>query len=254
MKQKEQTYIYGVHAVFEALNRAPEALRHLYFVSGKYDTEMLRKKTQELGIPFDRCDEEHVPREVDRGVVHQGVIALITPTKILQTYKNFIENIVVHDDTALVLLDELTDPHNVGAIIRNAAAFGISGVLIPEYRQAPVTGTVVKVSAGMAFALPLVSIGNVNTVLRDLKEKGFWVYGLIRDGSTNMTTEQFTKPTVFVLGNEGRGIREKTEDLCDFHLSIPIEKEVESLNVASSAAVAFYAWKMQHTSKPLGKN
>ncbi len=117
--------------------------------------------------------------------------------------------------------------------------------MIPEYRQAPVTGAVVKVSAGMAFALPLISIVNTNTVLRDLKNKGFWVYGLSGKGDTKITDERFTKPSVFVLGNEERGIREKTEELCDFRLSIPIEKKVESLNVAASAAVTFYAWKSQ---------
>lgn len=245
MKNRDQTYIFGTHAVSEALNRASHAVRHVYFVGG-HDTERLLAMTQELQIPFDRCDEDHLPKEVERSAVHQGVVALITPSKILQQYKPFIENLKVTEHTAIVLLDELTDPHNVGAVIRNAAAFGIAGVLIPEYRQAPVTGTVVKVSAGMAFALPLVSIGNVNTTLRDLKEKGFWIYGLSREGNTNLVKEQFTKPTVFVLGNEGRGIREKTEDICDFQIAIPIEKNVESLNVASSAAVAFYAWKTQH--------
>lgn len=245
MKNRDQTYIFGTHPVTEALYRAPHAVRHVYFIGG-HETERILAKTQELRIPFDRCDEDHLPKELDRSVVHQGVVALITPTKILQQYKPFIENLKITEHTALVLLDELTDPHNVGAVIRNAAAFGISGVLVPEYRQAPITGTVVKVSAGMAFALPLVSIGNVNTTLRDLKERGFWVYGLARDGETSIVTEQFTKPSVFVLGNEGRGMREKTEDICDFRISIPIQENVESLNVASSAAVTFYAWKTQH--------
>jgi 23S rRNA (guanosine2251-2'-O)-methyltransferase len=242
--KQEQTYIYGKHAVAEAFKRAPEALRHVYFV-GKHSSNNLLEKAQELGIPFDRCDDDHLPRGVERDVVHQGVLALVSPQKILQEYKPFIENLKVTDTTALVVLNELTDPHNVGAVIRNAAAFGIAGVLIPEHRQAPVTGTVVKVSAGMAFALPLVTIGNVNTVLRDLKDKGFWIYGLTGEGDTDIMKEQFTKPSVFVLGNEQRGIREKTEEVCDFRLSIPIDDKVESLNVSASAAVTFYAWKSQ---------
>lgn len=244
-KQKqEKTYIYGKHAILEALERAPKAIRHMYFV-GAVKAENIIKKTQELGIPFDRCDENHLPQGVEQNVVHQGLIALVTPKNILQDYKTFIKELEVTDDTALVVLNELTDTHNVGAIIRSAAAFGIKGILIPEYRQAPVTGAVVKVSAGMAFTLPLVSIVNTNTVLRDLKDKGFWVYGLTGDGDTKITDEKFTKPSVFVLGNEERGMREKTEEICDFRLSIPIEKDVESLNVAASAAVTFYAWKSQ---------
>ncbi len=243
MKKQENAYIYGKHAISEALKRAPQALRHMYFV-GKTNQDVM-EKTQALGIPYDNCDENHLPQGVDRDANHQGLIALVTPKKILQEYKPFIESLEVTDGTGLVLLNELTDPHNVGAIIRSAAAFGIKGVLIPEYRQAPITGTVVKVSAGMAFALPLVSIGNTNTVLRDLKDRGFWVYGLTGEGDTSITDEQFTKPSVFVLGNEERGMREKTEEVCDFRLSIPIASDVESLNVAASAAVTFYAWKSQ---------
>lgn len=246
MKHKDQTFIFGTHAVTEALTRAPHTVQHLYFVGG-HESSPLRARVEELAIPFDRCDEDHLPKGVERDVVHQGVVARVTPSKILQQYRTFIEGLAITEKTALVVLNELTDPHNVGAVIRNAAAFGIAGVLIPEHRQAPITGTVVKVSAGMAFALPLVSIGNVNTTLRDLKERGFWVYGLAGDGDTKLPDEDFTKPSVFVLGNEGRGLREKTEEVCDFTLSIPIDNEVESLNVASSSAVVMYAWKSFHT-------
>ncbi len=242
MKKQEPAYIYGIHAFEEALNRVPKAIRHVYFV-GRFNSDKILEKVRELNIPFDRCDEEHLPRGADRNVVHQGIVALINPGKILQDYKPFIDNLEINDDTSLIILDEITDPHNVGAIIRNAAAFGVSGVLIPEHRQAQITGAVVKVSAGMAFALPLISIGNVNTVIRSLKDKGFWVYGLVAGGDTKLYEEDFAKPTVFVLGNEGRGIREKTEEICDFRVSIPIEKDVESLNVASSSAIALYAWK-----------
>lgn len=245
MQQKDQTFIYGVHPVTEALRRMPGSVRHLYVVTG-HDHDALIELAKSHNIPFDRCDEDHLPHSADRYVVHQGVVALVSPGKVLQEYRPFIDALTVTNDTALVLLDELTDPQNVGAVIRSAAAFGISGVLIPEHRQAQVTGTIVKVSAGMAFVVPLVHVGNVNMVLRDLKERGFWVYGLTEKGNTNITTEQFTKPSVFVLGNEGYGIREKTEELCDFKLTIPIEKNCESLNAAASAAVALYAWRTQH--------
>lgn len=245
MTHGDQVYIFGTHAVAEALVRAPHAVRHLYLVGG-HDMAGIRTRAQELSIPFDRCDEEHLPHGVERDIVHQGVVALIAPSKMLVSYKDFIDTLTSDSSTALVLLDELTDPHNVGAVIRSAAAFGLAGVLIPEYRQAPVTGTTVKVSAGMAFALPLVSVHNVNTTLRDLKDKGFWVYGLTGEGDTKISDEDFSKPSVFVLGNEGRGLREKTEALCDFKLSIPIDKRCESLNAAASAAVTFYAWRARH--------
>jgi 23S rRNA (guanosine2251-2'-O)-methyltransferase len=242
MQKQDHTYIYGVHVIEEALKYAPHAVKRLYVLRGP-KVEGVRTSAKKLGIPVDTCEDDHLPQGVDSAVNHQGLIAEVIPSKLQQEYRPFIDRLEITPKTALVLLDELTDPQNVGAIIRNAAGFGIAGVLIPEYRQAQVTGTVVKVSAGMAFTVPLVSVGNVNTTLRDLKDRGFWVYGLVGDGETSLPKEDFTKPSVFVLGNEGRGLREKTEELCDFRLSIPIMPNCESLNVGASAAVVFYAWR-----------
>jgi 23S rRNA (guanosine2251-2'-O)-methyltransferase len=101
---------------------------------------------------------------------------------------------------------------------------------------------VVKVSAGMAFRIPLVSIGNVNNTIRDLKERRFWIYGLETGSSQKISDEKFDAPAVLVFGNEGAGVREKTLELCDIKLEIPIDPRCESLNVAASAAVALYAW------------
>ncbi|MBI5754128.1 23S rRNA (guanosine(2251)-2'-O)-methyltransferase RlmB [Candidatus Peregrinibacteria bacterium] len=187
-----------------------------------------------------------MPHDIDLSAVHQGFIGLISPGKLLREYREFIDGLSVGPDTALVVLGELQDPQNVGAIIRSAAAFGIAGVLIPEHNQAPITGTVVKVSAGMAFRVPLVSIGNVNTTARDLKERGFWIYGLEGNAPKNIATEKFDAPAVFILGNEATGIRLKTRELCDILLSIPMNPGCESLNVSASAAVALYAWSTQH--------
>lgn len=245
MKVHEQPFIYGKHVIEEAFTHAPHAVKRLYVVRGaKYDS--FRERAKELGIPVDQCDEDNMPTGVDREANHQGIIAQVVPAKLEREYKSFIKDLDITEHTALVLLDELTDPQNVGAVIRSAAAFGMAGVLIPEYRSAQVTGTVVKVSAGMAFVVPLVQVGNVNTALRDLKERGFWIYGLVGDGEMSLSREAFTKPCVFVLGNEARGLREKTEELCDFRLSIPTDPECESLNAAASAAVTFYAWRLQH--------
>jgi len=98
----------------------------------------------------------------------------------------------------------------------------------------------------MAFRIPLVSIGNVNSTLKVLKEKGFWVYGLAMKGATELRTEAFDTPSVFIIGNEGAGIREKTLEACDITLSIPMHPRTESLNAAVSAAVVFYEWSKKH--------
>ena len=145
-----------------------------------------------------------------------------------------------------MVLGELHDPQNIGAIIRSAAAFGAAGVLIPEHNQGQVTGSVIKVSAGMAFRVPLVSIGNVNSTLEDLKKKGFWIYGFASEGEKKLDEELFDAPTVFVFGNESKGVRLKTMEACDIRLSIPIDKRCDSLNVSASASVALYAWSLKH--------
>ncbi len=165
---------------------------------------------------------------------------------LVRSYAEFIASLAITPDTALVLLDELQDPQNVGAIIRSAAAFGLAGVLLPEHNQAPVTDAVISVSAGMAYQIPLVQIGNVNQTVRDLKERGFWIYGLEGSAGKNLSEEKFDAPAVFILGNESKGIREKTREHCDVLLRIPLHPRCDSLNVAASAAIALHAWSRQH--------
>lgn len=240
-KATTDTYIYGRHVLEEALARAPDAVRHVYIVKGSRH-ESLSALLTEKKIPFERCAEGHLPGDIREHAVHQGIVALVAAGKLTKPYKPWIESLVVTPDTSLVVLGELTDPQNVGSIIRSAAAFGAAAVLLPEHRQAQITGTVVKVSAGMAFTVPLISIGNVNTVLRDLKERGFWIYGLAMEGTNPIDREVFDAPAVFVVGGEGEGLRAKTEETCDIALSIPMDPRCESLNAATSLAVTLYAW------------
>ena len=164
----------------------------------------------------------------------------------MRQFDEFLASLDLAKRPALGLLAELTDPHNVGAIIRSAAALGLSGILVPERRQAPITGAVVKASSGMAFRIPLITIGNVNHALETLKKKGFWVYGLSAEGTVALSSEAFDRPSVFVIGNEGEGLRQKTREGCDATLAIPMKAGAESLNAAASAAIVFYEWSKQH--------
>lgn len=240
----EKIYIYGKHAVEEAVLNYPQAM-DLILTAHPISNELVAI-AKEAKIRLEKLTKDSIPRGVDNKLVHQGYIGRISIDNLVRPYNDFIENLKVTPDTALVVLGEVQDPQNVGAIIRSAAAFGIAGVLIPEHNQAQITGTVVKVSAGMAFRVPLVKIGNVNTTLKDLKEKGFWIYGLEGTAKQSLNSEKFEAASVIVLGNEGEGIREKTLESCDIPLSIPMSKNCESLNVAASAAVALHAWSVRH--------
>lgn len=238
-------YIYGRHALVEALRHAPRAIRKVYLSPELHDTE-LRVLLEKNQIPFDHLKTGRDTDLVGKDATHQGVIAAMNPAALLISLDDYLKTLDVRTNPAVAVLGEVQDPHNVGAIIRSAAAFGISGVLIPEHNQAPITGAVVKASSGMTFRIPLVSIGNVNHALRVLKERGFWIYGLAKEGKTTLGTETFNAPSVFIVGNESAGVREKTLAACDVTLSIPIHARTESLNAAVSAAIVFYEWSRKH--------
>lgn len=242
---ENQTYIFGKQAVTEALTHAPLCVLRVFLAPLFHDND-LHKLIRKRGIKMGKFTPSTMPKEIALGAVHQGIIAQISLGKLVRSYNEFINGITTTANTALVLLGEIQDPQNVGGIVRSAAAFGISGVLIPEHNQASITGAVVKVSAGMVFNVPLIAIGNVNNTIRDLKDRGFWIYGLEGESDKSITAETFDAPAVFILGNEAKGIRMKTRELCDILLKIPMRSECESLNVAASSAVALYAWSAQH--------
>jgi 23S rRNA (guanosine2251-2'-O)-methyltransferase len=241
----EYEYIFGKHAVAEALAQRPDVVKQIFLDLNFSDAKIVRQ-IENSGIVTKPLNLKNPPRGVSANAAHQGIVAAILPEKLMVEYKDFINKLTVTPDTAVLLLGEVQDPHNVGAVIRSAAAFGLAGVLIPPHNQAPVTGTVIKVSAGMAFRIPLVAISNVNSVARDLQKRGFWVYGLEGNGTVSTTTEKFERPSAFILGNEGSGLREKTKELCDDLISIPIHPRCESLNAAAATAVVLAAWSAQH--------
>lgn len=234
---QNKIYIYGRHALEEILTNAPRAVRKIYFAREMRD-QKLRELANRSGLPIEPLDERKVTSWVEGNAPHQGAVALVSLSDLLMPYEKW-------DPTsakALVLLNEVQDPHNVGAIIRSAAAFGASAVLMPEGNQSPITGAVIKASAGMAFSLPLVQVKNIPGAVSELKKKGFRAYGLAGEGKNPLAQEPFDVPALFILGNESKGLPQKTAQICDRILSIPIEAKAESLNVAAAAAITLYAW------------
>lgn len=240
---KRKDYIYGKHALEEALAHRPDIIRQVFFDSD-FQGDSLHDRVKNTDIPIHYFSAKHPPGTISAEDVHQGVIAQINTRKLLTDYKDFMAELTVTPDTSLVILGELQDPHNVGAVIRNAAAFGVSAVLVPEHNQAPVSQTAVKVSAGTAFRIPLVEIGNVNTTIRDLKERDFWIYGLEGRAKERLSDQEFATPTVFIIGNEASGIRAKTKEHCDKLISISTRRDLP-LNAAAATSVTFYDWKLK---------
>ncbi|HUZ92424.1 MAG TPA: 23S rRNA (guanosine(2251)-2'-O)-methyltransferase RlmB [Candidatus Paceibacterota bacterium] len=247
-REREKIYIYGKHALAEALRNAPHVVRKV-FLSPEVNDPALRELLSKQKIPVTAIKTKEAGRMVGEDTAHQGVIAIADPSALLVDLDAFLPGLKPSERTMLVLLDELTDPHNVGAVIRSAAAFGASGVLMPHHRQAPITGAVVKSSAGMVFRIPMISIGNVNQAIDRLKEEGFRVYGLAMHGTKELAEETFDAPALFIVGNEGAGIREKTLERCDVTLRIPMDARAESLNASVSAAVVMYEWSRRRLNK-----
>lgn len=243
---RDKIYIYGKHALEEALVSNPNLIKKVYLSGEVLNDKKLLAELREHKIIIEHTDYKRASKIVGRDTSHQGVIAVINPNDLMVDFEDFMRDTEITDNTMLILLDELTDPQNVGAIIRSAAAFGAAGVLIPKHNQAPITGAVAKASAGMVFRVPVVSIGNINYTVDKLKDAGFWVYGLDISGNKEPSEEEYTKPTLFIVGNEAEGIRMKTLERCDMKLRIKMHKRCESLNASTSTAVVLYAWSLQH--------
>lgn len=239
----QHAYIYGRHAVMSAIENCPERVQGVFVsLAAEEDFAPIVKAKH---IRMEPLAQHDFRRELE-GAVHQGVVAKVAMDGLVHDYQSFMRSIEVTPSTSFVLLNEITDPHNVGAIIRSAAAFGATAVLLPTHNQAPITGAVAKASAGMVFALPIVAINNENQTIEDLKKRRFWVYGLAGEGSNALSQEKFDAPAVFVVGNEGDGLREKTREHCDILLRIPMHPRTESLNASVSAAVVLAEWSKQH--------
>jgi 23S rRNA (guanosine2251-2'-O)-methyltransferase len=237
----DKMYLYGKHALTEALLARPEVIQKV-FLSKENDedkeiTSLLKKHS--IGVSSMKGD---IKKDVGSEAVHQGVIAVISQDKLYSTMESALDNASNKKNPCIVILDELHDPHNVGAIIRSAVAFGARAILLPKHNQVPITGVVIKTSVGMVFRIPIVLISNVNQTIRDLKDKGYWSYGLVMNGNTSLPKANFDTPTLFIVGNESVGIREKTLELCDFSLSIPMNSDCESLNAATAVSVVLYEW------------
>ncbi len=256
MEKNETMYIFGKNAVLAALQNRPDIIERIFiekdkgFEAGKLND--FEKKVEDI-IKEKKIKKEIVStgdlsREM-QAANHQGILAKVRVDDLTVNFEYFIENLEIDSNACLVLLGELQDVQNVGSIIRSATAFGVAGILIPEHDQAQVNGTVVKVSAGTAFNIPLVKINNVNNCIEKLKEKRFWVYGLDVSGEKTIYEEDFTEATCFVIGNEGDGIRAKTKEACDMLLNIPISQNVESLNASISTAITLYEWRKQKLAK-----
>ena len=162
--------------------------------------------------------------------------------------RDILKTIANKENACVVMLDELTDVHNVGAILRSAVATGVDAVVIAKHNQAPINDTVMRTSAHTANLVPVIEM-NINDAIRLLKDNGFWVHGLFMGGNETLWKSDLKGKVGIVVGSEGDGIHAQTKKICDFALAIPMDSRVESLNASVSAALVMYERVRQITTK-----
>ena len=230
----------GVHPVQEAL-RAGRTLDRVLIARGAGGVRLqeIIDLARERSIPL-RFEPREALDRASNGALHQGVVAFGAA----HVYADMDQ--AVGGAQLLIVLDGVEDPHNLGAIIRTAQAAGAAAVIVPDRRAAGLTDTVAKASAGAIEHLPVVRAGNVSQTLQDLKKRGFWIYGLDERGGQLYSETEYTRPSVFVMGGEGRGLHELVKKHCDVLVRIPMAGAIASLNVSVAAGVVLFEWRRKH--------
>jgi 23S rRNA (guanosine2251-2'-O)-methyltransferase len=242
--------VYGLHAVRALMARNPGRVAKLWLLADRSDRKILELLA--LAERHRIAIGEATPTRLDelsRGAVHQGVLAEVRMSQDLAEVDlpSLIQSI---EGTPLVLvLDGVQDPHNLGACLRSADAFGAHAVIIPRDRAAPVTPVVRKVAAGAAETIPVVTVVNLARSLGELQELGLWVVGADADAQGAAETAALDGPLALVLGSEGEGMRRLTRDTCDLLVKLPLSGSVESLNVAVAAGILLYEVGRQRRQK-----
>lgn len=241
--------LVGRNAVTEAL-KSGRGINKLWIASGDREGSVaeLAALAKERGIVVQYVERAKI-ESLAGGHRHQGVLAYVAPVP----YAELDDILKAAEEKGeapfLVLLDELEDPHNLGALLRTADATGVHGILIPKRRSVSLNATVAKTSAGAVEYVPVARIGNIAQTLKKLKEKGLWVAGADMDGEKAYYEADLTGPLVLVVGSEGRGMSRLTKEACDFIVSMPMVGRINSLNASVAGSILMYESMRQRLQK-----
>ena len=242
-------YIYGIHAVDSLLRKNPKSVQRLWVQQGREDKRIasLLELAQNQGVPIAREPRQDLDDMVKGR--HQGVVAetLDDPIhgEVLQSNlwqeADLLRMVVEKDGPVLILvLDGVTDPHNLGACMRSADAAGVDAVVVPKDKSADLTPTVRKVACGAAEVIPFVRVTNIARTLAALKERNVWIFGAAGEAEKSIYDNDLTGPMALVMGAEGAGLRRLTREHCDFLVKLPMSGSVSSLNVSVATGVCLF--------------
>lgn len=232
--------IEGRNAVIEAL-RAGRAMDKIFIARGDVDRTLghIASSAREKGIVVVECDRRKLDF-MSQTHAHQGVIALAAVREYSTVDDIFAVAREKGEAPFIIVCDEISDPHNLGAIIRSAECAGAHGLIIPKRRSAGLTAVVDKASAGAAEHAVIARVPNIPAAIKDLKDRGVWIYGTAAGGSSDLWHTDFTGPLALVIGSEGDGMGRLVSESCDFIVSLPMKGQVNSLNASAAAAIVMY--------------
>lgn len=234
-------HIYGIHAVRAFLRNAPERFIEVYALKGREDKRLqpLLNELHQLGISVQFVNRQTLDKKAD-GEVHQGIMARVQPAKELN--ENDLARLLRACPMPLLLvLDGVTDPHNLGACLRTADAAGATAVIVPKDKSAQLNATARKVACGAAEVVPLIRVTNLARTLRELQQDhNIWVVGTAGEATETLYQTQLTGALALVMGAEGDGMRRLTRECCDQLISIPMAGSVSSLNVSVATGVCLF--------------
>ncbi len=232
--------IYGIHAINALLDQAPKRLQELLLVQQRDDQRLqaLAARADEQGVALRRVTREELDKLVDGN--HQGAVAHCVPRQAMP--ENQLADLVAAIDgpPLLLLLDGVTDPHNLGACLRSAEAAGVHAVIIPKDKSADITPLVRKIASGAAEFIPVFKVTNLARTMADLQQQGIWLVGLAGEVDTSLYDIDLSGPLGLVMGAEGSGLRRLTREKCDYLAGIPMPGLVASLNVSVATGVCLF--------------
>jgi 23S rRNA (guanosine2251-2'-O)-methyltransferase len=236
--------IYGFHAVVSRLRRDADAVKEIFLDSERRDRRVqdLLRLTQSHGSRVMLVDVKRLDG-LTGNARHQGVAARVEMTRLPTHIDDVLESL--SEPALLLILDGVTDPHNLGACLRVADAMGVHAVVAPKDRAAGINATVAKVASGAAEAVPYIAVTNLARAMRELKERGIWLYGADATGERELYATKLGGALAWVLGAEGEGLRRLTRETCDELVRIPMFGTVESLNVSVSAGICLAETRRQ---------
>ena len=232
--------IFGIHAVNAVLASDPSRFIEVFVLKDRQDERLLPviNELQMLGITMQQAGRKALDDKV-KGASHQGIVARVRPGK--QYNENDLDDLLAGKENPLLLvLDGVTDPHNLGACLRNADAAGAVAVIVPKDRSAQLNATASKVACGAAEIMPLVRVTNLARTLRALQDKGVWVVGTAGEATHDIYQSKLTGPLAIVMGAEGEGMRRLTRETCDDLIKIPMAGTVSSLNVSVASGICLF--------------